>query len=91
MFVVQCQDKPNAGALRLAHREAHLTFLRAHAPQVILAGPLQTEDRSAMIGSLLVLDLPDRNAVEAFLAQDPYTQASLFENVTILPFRKVLP
>lgn len=44
-----------------------------------------------MIGSLLVLDFPDRKAAEVFAANDPYAKAGLFQSVTITPFRKVFP
>jgi len=43
-----------------------------------------------MIGSFFILDLPDRAAVEAFNAADPYTQAGLFGSVRIQPFRWLL-
>ena len=40
---------------------------------------------------LLILDLPDRAAADAFAAGDPYAKAGLFESVTIHPWRKVFP
>ena len=40
-----------------------------------------------MIGSFFILDLPNRAAVTAFNAEDPYTQAGLFGSVRITPFR----
>ena len=43
-----------------------------------------------MIGSFFILDLPNRAAVEAFNAADPYTQAGLFGSVRIQPFRWLL-
>jgi uncharacterized protein YciI len=44
-----------------------------------------------MIGSLLILDLADRQTAEDFAANDPYSKAGLFESVAIHPWRKVLP
>ena len=44
-----------------------------------------------MVGSLLILDLADQAAADAFAAGDPYARAGLFESVTIHPWRKVLP
>jgi hypothetical protein len=44
-----------------------------------------------MIGSLLILDFPDRLLAERFAANDPYAKAELFENVTIRRWKKVLP
>lgn len=91
MFVVHCQDKPGAQQVRLDNRAAHLEFLKANIAHVVMAGPVQTEDRTGMVGSVLVLDFPDRAALDAFLAQDPYAKAGLFASVTVLPYKKVLP
>lgn len=91
MYVVHCQDKPGASQLRLDNRAAHLDYLNAHLDRVVMAGPVQTEDRTGMVGSVLVLDFPERAALDSFLAGDPYARAGLFESVTVLPFKKVLP
>jgi uncharacterized protein YciI len=91
MFMVHCKDKPGHLQTRLDNRAAHLEHLKAHLDKVVLAGPLQTEDRQGMIGSLLVLDFADRAQLDAFLAADPYAKAGLFESVIVTPFKKVLP
>jgi uncharacterized protein YciI len=56
-----------------------------------MAGPVQTNDRTGMVGSVLVLDFAERAELDAFLAQDPYAKAGLFAAVTVLPYKKVLP
>lgn len=91
MFVVYCLDKPNSMELRLATREAHLAHAKAHNDSIRLGGPLLTDDGEGMVGSLLILDMPDKAAVEAFVRDDPYFQAGLFEAVLIRPFKQVLP
>jgi len=91
MFVVHCKDKPGAQQIRLDNRAAHLEFLKANLAKVVMAGPVQTEDRQGMVGSVLVLDFADRSDLDAFLAADPYAKAGLFESVTVLPYKKVLP
>lgn len=91
MFVVHCQDKPGAGQIRLDNRAAHLDYLKAHIDRVVMAGPVQTDDRTGMVGSVLVLDYADRAELDAFLRGDPYAKAGLFERVTVLPYKKVLP
>jgi hypothetical protein len=52
---------------------------------------LQSDDGNSMTGSLLIMDFPDRAAVEAFAAGDPYAAAGLFESVVIRRWKKVLP
>lgn len=91
MFVVHCKDKPGALQIRLDNRAAHLEFLNANIAHVVAAGPVQNDDRTGMVGSVLILDFAERSALDAFLAEDPYARAGLFESVTVLPWKKVLP
>jgi uncharacterized protein YciI len=85
-FVLICTDKPSALALRIATREAHLAHVRQHPGFVRLAGPL-LDDRGEMAGSLFIVEAPDRAAVEAFTAADPYALAGLFDRVEIRAWR----
>lgn len=91
MFVVRCQDKPGQLQVRLDNRAAHLAHLDAHAAQVVLAGPLLDAAGEAMVGSLLVLDFPDRAGLDAFLAADPYAKAGLFASVEVSRFKRARP
>jgi hypothetical protein len=86
LFMLACFDKPNALDLRMATREAHLAYVRENLAQVKLAGPM-LDEADSMAGSLFVLDVADRAAVEAFTAADPYQKAGLFERVEIRGFR----
>ena len=85
-YLLECRDKPDSATLRQETRQAHLAYAR-ETPAILAAGPLRAEDESTMIGSFFILDFPDRAAVEAFNANDPYTQAGLFGSVRIQPFR----
>ena len=91
MFMVHCKDKPGHLQTRLDNRAAHLEYMKAHIAKLAIGGPLQTDDRQGMIGSLLVVDMADRAELDAFLAADPYAKAGLFESVTVTPFKKVFP
>jgi hypothetical protein len=86
LFVLNCVDKPNALEVRMGAREAHLAYVSERIGQVKLGGPL-LDDNGDMAGSLLILDVPDRAAAEAFTANDPYAKAGLFQRVEITPFR----
>jgi len=90
-FVIYCLDKPGAAEIRAANRSAHLEYISRHESQVLIAGPLLTPDGAGMIGSLLVMDLANRSAVDEFCREDPYAKAGLFQSVTIMPFRKAFP
>jgi uncharacterized protein len=89
LYALYCVDKPNALELRMANREAHLTYAGTFRAQLKLGGPLLDEDGN-MAGSMLVLDVADLAEAEAFAADDPYAKAGLFERVTIKRFRPTL-
>lgn len=84
--VVLCQDKPGSAELRAGTRAVHLDYLKAHGTTVALAGPF-LDPQSQPVGSMLVLDVPDLAAAQAFAAADPYAQAGLFASVEIRPWR----
>jgi len=86
LFMLACFDKPQSLPLRMATREAHLAYAREHAGMIKVAGPM-LDDADGMAGSLFVLEAPDRAAVQAFNAADPYQQAGLFGQVEIRGFR----
>jgi uncharacterized protein YciI len=68
MFVLELSFAPD-DAERLAARPAHrerLAALKADGV-VVLAGPFADDS-----GALVVLDVPDRAAAEAVVAEDPY-------------------
>ena len=90
-FILECRDKADSVALRLATRADHLAYLEGHLPAIIIAGPILADDGQTPVGSLLVLDLPDVAAVQTLADNDPYAQAGLFESVTIRPWRQVFP
>jgi len=81
-FVLMCVDHPNALDRRMAAREAHLAYVREHIAMVKIAGPL-LDDAGQMAGSMFVIEAPDKAAVEAFSAADPYRLAGLFERVEV--------
>ncbi len=85
-FVMICSDKPNALALRMATRERHLAYAKAHAHLIRSGGPLLDENGD-MNGSLILMEADDIAAVRAFNTGDPYTLAGLFERVEIRPYR----
>jgi len=86
-FVIHALDRPDAGDLRASTRERHLDYLAGF--DVVFGGPL-LDDEGEMCGSLIVVDMPDRTAVAALAAGDPYAKVGLFGQVTIRGLRPVL-
>lgn len=81
-------DKAGALDVRLENRSAHVEYLKS-TNHVHLAGPLIDAD-GGMCGSMIVLDVPDMAAAEAWAANDPYAKAGLFSSVTLTEWKKVI-
>ncbi|WP_425092298.1 YciI family protein [Tropicimonas sp. S265A] len=81
-------DKPGALELRKANREAHVAYLKASGV-VQQAGPFLS-NTGEMCGSLIILDVEDMEAAQAFAAGDPYGKAGLFESVELRHWNRVI-
>ena len=98
LYAIIATDQPQSLPLRLSVRPAHLERLRAlqNEGRLILAGPhpaIDCEDpgEAGFSGSLIVAEFPDLAAAQAWADADPYVQAGVFVQITVKPFRKVLP
>jgi uncharacterized protein YciI len=90
LFCLYCLDKDGHTQVRADNREVHVAYLRAQGERIVNAGPLLSDDTTAMVGSLLIVDVDDRASAEAFAAGDPYAKAGLFKSVDIRPWKKVI-
>ena len=88
-WIVTCTDAPDGTARRAEHRAGHFAHLKAHSDRIVLAGALQNDDRSAPVGSLLVVDFPTKAEVEAFCEKDPFVTGGVFNSVVIKPYKRV--
>jgi uncharacterized protein YciI len=91
IFVFHLLDRPDAAALRARTRDAHVAYLSLLADRIAFAGPLLSDDGAAMIGSLLVIEFPDRAAAEQWQADEPYTLAGVYQSSSVLPFKNLWP
>ncbi|MFN4099647.1 MAG: YciI family protein [Pararhodobacter sp.] len=87
LFALICTDKADHEPLRKANREAHLAYLNATGA-TLMAGPFL--DNDTMTGSLVIIDVADKAAAEAWAAGDPYALAGLFAKVRIEEWKKVI-
>ncbi len=90
-FILECEDKDGGLDLRLATRPEHLAYMQSKLDHIVIAGPILDDVTGNPVGSLIVLDYPDRAGAEDFAANDPYAKVGLFKSSSIRPFRKVLP
>ncbi len=87
LFALITRDRPGALDIRMANREAHLAYIESTGV-VAMAGPFIGAE--GMDGSMIVLDVEDMAAAEAWAADDPYAKADLFEEITIRQWKKVV-
>lgn len=89
-YLVTGYDGTDAGApaRRLAAREAHLSGVTAAAVrgEHLYAAAL-LDEAGNMVGSTLVVSYADREALDAWLAQEPYVVSGVWERVTVTPCR----
>ena len=91
LFAFYILDKPDTSEQRLALRPAQYVHLGKVEDRILTGGPLLAEDGETMIGSLLVIDFPNRAAAEAWLAQAPFTTGGIFADATIHPYKQNWP
>lgn len=83
LFCLHCLDNTADGAARrAAARPAHLEWAAGLGPVVRMAGPLLSPE-GQMVGSVFLIEAADLAAARAINADDPYSKAGVFGQVTI--------
>src|SRR5690554_2468971 len=97
-YAIISQDVSNSLPLRQQARPAHLARLQAlrDAGRLLLAGPHPAVDSSdpgdaGFSGSLVVAEFDSLADAEQWADEDPYVAAGVYAQVTVKPFKKVLP
>jgi len=91
IYVFMLIDKPDGESLRLSIRPQHRAYLAQMADRIAFAGPLTKEDGTSMVGSLIGIDFESRQAAQAWLANEPFTQAGLYASTSIHAFVNMWP
>ena len=98
LYAIIAQDKENTLQQRLAARPAHLERLQALQAEgrLLLAGPhpaIDSDDPgpAGFSGSLIVAEFASQQDAQIWANADPYVEAGVYSQVTIKPFKKVLP
>lgn len=98
LYAIISQDTPDSLEKRLAARPDHikrLNHLKAEG-RLILAGPhpaIDSDDPgpAGFSGSLVVAEFPSLEEAQVWADADPYLRAGVYAQVTVKPFKKVLP
>lgn len=89
-FTIVARDGTDEQALerRMAVREQHI----ANTEELIRQGSALyavalLDESDAMCGSVMVVDFPSREDVDAWLAREPYVTGGVWQDIQVLPCR----
>ena len=89
-FVIFMTDKPGVGQTRIDMMDTIRPYLQDHPahPGVRLhhSGPTLAEDGETINGSLLLVEAPSLEAVQAFVADHPLNKAELLAECQVRPW-----
>ena len=98
LYAIISEDKPGTLERRLAARSQHLERLNAlmQEGRLLLAGPHPAIDsndpgEAGFSGSLVVAEFASLDDAQSWADADPYITAGVYAQLTVKPFRKVLP
>lgn len=97
-YAISGQDVPESLEKRVAARPAHLERLLAlqNEGRLLLAGPYPAIDSpdpgpAGFSGSLIVAEFESLEAAQTWAEADPYVASGVYSQVSVKPFKKVLP
>ena len=88
-FLIKAYDGPNMLEKRMEVRPRHLEGMKALGKRIICAGGL-LDEAGRMKGSALVMDFPDRAALDAYLNSEPYVAEGVWEKIEVETMNVVL-
>lgn len=85
-FLLLAKDGADTEALqrRLAARTAHIKNTDDNMPHMIM-GAATLNEAGDMNGSVMIVDFPDRAALDAWLAGEPYVTGDVWREIEIIP------
>lgn len=98
LYAIISEDTANSLERRLAARPNHLARLEALRDEgrLLLAGPHPAIDandpgEAGFSGSLVIAEFDSLEDAKSWADADPYVIAGVYSQVTVKPFKKVLP
>jgi uncharacterized protein YciI len=97
-YVIIGEDNHNSLEQRLAARPAHLERLKQlnRENRLLVCGPnpaIDSEDpgEAGFTGSVIIAAFDSLEQAKQWAVEDPYIAGGVYKQVTVKPFKKVLP
>ena len=97
-YVINATDNEGSLERRLSVRARHLARLQElqNEGRLLVAGPYPAVDcndpgPAGFTGSLIIAEFDSLEDAQSWAGTDPYVEARVYANVSVKPFRKVLP
>ena len=96
LFVVRCTDNEGTVEKRLATRPQHLERLQKlnDEGRLIVAGAMPkdpTNPQAGFYGSTIIVDFESREALDAWLQEEPFLKEGVYSHIDVKPFNKAFP
>ena len=96
LFVLSCTDREGTLEKRLATRPAHLARLQQLDAEgrLIVAGAMPKDPNNAQAGfygSTMIVDFDSREALDAWLQDEPFLKEGVYSHIDVKPFNKAFP
>ncbi|MEP4379291.1 MAG: YciI family protein [Alphaproteobacteria bacterium] len=85
-WFIRSMYAPGAAEKREAAMEPHLAHQAKYREFMHFAGPILTDDGSSPLGTMCIIELPDRATAEAYVFGDGFAKAGMLEPPTITRF-----
>lgn len=96
LFVLNCTDREGTLEKRLATRPAHLARLQQLDAEgrLIVAGAMPKDPsnpQAGFYGSTMIVDFDSREALDAWLQDEPFLKEGVYSHIDVKPFNKAFP
>ena len=96
LFVLSCTDREGTLEKRLATRPAHLARLQQLDAEgrLIVAGAMPKDPsnpQASFYGSTMIVDFNSREALDAWLQDEPFLKEGVYSHIDVKPFNKAFP
>ena len=96
LFVLSCTDREGTLEKRLATRPLHMARLQQLDAEgrLIVAGAMPKDPsnpQAGFYGSTMIVDFDSREALDAWLQDEPFLKEGVYSHIDVKPFNKAFP